>query len=213
MLETIIGRFLKSRGTPAQALLPTVEEYFARTMRLKPVVLENVPMVSNIAAAFSHVYCGSSLPEEVMEIGRGQMHVLYNVGYLTDPQNNHQFPVAIRIGKTEDYGYVWDVNAPDLALQFERFERAFINGQNPPYFVSCVTWGSVCGDNRMAGFLLEDVADRKQLPLHPTQHLGHFSLTREDGTTVQRFLDPDPSGKPESYSFRYLIDEARIDLN
>ena len=167
-------------------------------------------MLEKIASAFEYEYGGKSTAAKPREIGFGDTHVLYNVGFIRDPLTERGIHVAVRLWCYDKKPYNLEERAFLLAIQFYEFERAFEYGHNPPYFAGVVTWKKSVHDKKIAGFIMEDVSENKRYRLVETE--DHRSFFYRGGLFQRKrfFLDPSLSGDFEAR--KYLEDMARIDL-
>ena len=186
------------------------DSYYERIIRLKPVIASDAQMLERIASAFEYEYGDKNSVESPRMIGFGDVHTLYNVGFIRDPANERGIHVAVRLWHHDKHPYNLEERAFLLAIQLYEFEKAFENGLNPPYFAGVATWKKGGHGKRVAGFILEDVSENRKYKLTETE--GWRSFFYREGTFRREkfFLDPSIIGDIEAH--QYLEDRARIDL-
>ncbi len=194
------------------ALSNTAAEYYGRILRLKPVILADRALISRIKGAFMHKYLEDALPEDVLMLGGGESHSVYSVGGMEDPLDGRKIHVAVRLSKKTPYM----LEMHQIRRELGAFERAFVEGKNPPHFSGIVVWnnaGLQSLESQSAAIITEDIRMGKIFRLLCKDR---ESVTRAnpDGSSETFFIDPldyeteidDEAGE------KYASDEARIDL-
>lgn len=216
MLGRLVNALLRKGTGPIpkeQPMKRTIDDYYERTLRLRNEILNGNGIVDNIVNAFESTYLKKERSENVIFIGQGDTHTVLHIGEVIDPYNGRPVHLAVRL-KNDQYGPYDDrLRSKMLIPQLDAFQSAFVDGENPPYFVGVVSWKGPKEkfDNRVLGFILEDVSERKKYHLVPDGHVFFFR-EEERRKRTRFFLDPRVEYLAESES-RYLSDEARIDVN
>lgn len=175
------------------------ETYYGRIVRLKPIIESSSEIMDNILSVFSHLYFGGNLNNNVNEIGRGQIHILHNVGKIEDSINKRKVHIATRMFREEPY----TMEEPVFKENLHKFEDAFNGNKNPPYFCGIVTF-----EDLLAGMILEDVSENKKFELKGEPNKMYFTRT---GDYKRFFLDPVVVGY-DGEAEHYLNEEAIINV-
>jgi hypothetical protein len=195
------------------------EEYFARTLRLKPVIEADSDLIGRVAEAFEATYDNRMspyvpviVPDGLVDLGSGKDHVVIGLGRtIIDPADGTEIPLAIKLRLRRPYE---GDNDFDLEEQVGAYNAAFESGSNPPYFVGVVTAEASYDGRprkRLAGILTEDVSRGKTLRLIERPDDDFCERVLPDGSTERIFLDPG-FGAYSSDGEKYLTPEARIDI-
>lgn len=129
------------------------QQYFQRTLDLKPIILGNKNIVNNIKALIEFQFGRSfswekhsdnsgfkpvGVPKGCLYLGTGETHFVYNVGTICHPENKEkQLHLALRLGydkcgKIFENYYKWhDENDSIyanklLSAEIAEFEKAFV---------------------------------------------------------------------------------------
>ena len=195
------------------------EEYFGRILRLKPIIEADEGLLSKIKAAFKAVYDEMDslygpvfLPDVLQELGKSTTHIVIGLRQvITDPANNHDIHLALKLKLRDPYSAESD---SDLEEQLGAYEFAFMNGDNPPYFVGVVTAEASYYNRpreRLAGIITEDVSKGKTLKLLENTDENFCRIVLPDGSENRIFIDP-TFGAYSVGGEKYLTERARIDL-
>ncbi len=202
-----------------------VNEYYQRTLRLKPLISADQDMLKRIRSIRDYQYHKGELDESVKLLGEGSSNNIYNIGSVTDPETQREIPIAIRLDKAPS---LLDVFLNQLEKELEEYEAAHALGENTPYFVGVVTFPyDDKGDIKIFAILTEDISKKKALPLKTIDgDFSHVERMNEDGSKQLFFIDPYQFRELDrSYGLenvervksvcsggKYLADKARIDL-
>jgi hypothetical protein len=194
------------------------EEYFARTLRLRPIIEADAEIMGRIAGAFRAVYddrlSGAGpllLSDGLIDLGSGTIHNVIGLGkVVTDPETGTYIHLAVRLNHRFPYSAR---HTRGIFEQVGMYNYAFEIGQNPPYFVGVVTAEATNfgRKSRKAGILMEDVSKGKTLQLRGRPYEEVAERVLDDRSIEGIFLDPGGSSFSKNGEL-YLRDEARIDL-
>ena len=178
-------------------------KYFDRWMRLKPAIERDCLILENIIGVLQHKYKRKDeLPKNVVWLGGGEAHTLFNVGILNDLE------IALRITRwpirlDDTPNLLYRNPLRDIEEEIASYVEAFSSDRNPPYFCGVVSW------EQYVALLTEDVSKCKKYPLKPAS-MTDFYRINDDGTKERFFLDPFESKCSLDDSAEYLSDSGRI---
>ena len=196
-----------------------MNDYYERTLRLKPLLEQDADLLGRIKSAFEAVYdkAGSSfgpvyVNSPLLFLGSGQTHAVIGLGKsLVDPMTEQEIPLAVSFNRR--FAYELD-NLDDLQERIGAFNSKFIDGVSVPYFLSVVSANaSVKGraPHRLAGILMEDVSNQRKNQLEEYPEDPYCVRIFPDGTRERLYLDP-PWGSHHRGGELWLEERARIDL-
>ena len=162
-----------------------VETYYERLLRLKPIIESSDKIINNISSVFSHVYLNQNLEDKIKFLGRGNQHILYNVGKIEDSINERDVHITVKLSHAFPYNLNDETSWMLINENLTEFEQCFKNGDNPPYFCGIINWKN--NDSKIAGMILEDVSENKKYTLCERGKKGNFKRI-EDGKIF--YLDP-----------------------
>ncbi len=162
-----------------------VETYYERLMRLKPMIESSDEIMRNISSVFLHVYFNEKLNAGISYLGRGDQHILHNVGKIEDLANKKIVHLATRLNYEFPYNLKDERSWMLINENLTEFQNAFEKGKNAPYFCSIINWHN--DNQKIAGMLLEDVSENRKYSLIETGTM-HQEFERNDGKRF--FLDP-----------------------
>ena len=215
MLEWVVNALFGKKPMPQNAHEEptkerTYEEYFQRYLRIKSEVINDDGILENIRNAFEHQYLGEEKREEILHLGQGDTHILFYVGEVVDPENQRPTHIAVRLWHYHDEPYDLDLRSRLFIPQIHQFERAFVNGHNPPYFVGAVCWKSKEFPEGVVAFLVEDVSEKRKYELTPD---GNRFFFREEGKGRRtRFLLDPPVVYDADATSQYISESVRLDV-
>ena len=199
--------------------MPNPEEYYHRTLRLKPLIETDTDLLARIAKSFQAVYDNRMspygpihIPQGLLQLGHGTNYSVVGLGKsITDPLTQRIIPLALKLKMRRPYG---EVGYDELEEKLGAYEYAFKIENNPPYFVGVVTANASYDGRpkkRLAGILTEDISNGKTLQLIEPLDDEYCTRILPNGTTEKIFIDPnffDYSVGGE----KYTLDRARIDF-
>ena len=199
--------------------MPNPEEYYHRTLRLKPIIETDADLLARIAKSFQAVYDNRMssygpiyVPQGLLQLGQGKNHCVVGLEKsITDPATQRIIPLALKLKLRHPYG---EVGYDELEEPLGAYEYAFKNENNPPYFMGVVTANASYDGQpkkRVAGILTEDISNGKTLRLIEHPDGEYCTRILPNGTTEKIFIDPN-YGTYSVGGEKYTLDLARIDL-
>ena len=104
--------------------LDRLEEYYQRTLYVKSEVLKNPQILTNVKNIFDYLAAAQNntcdqmynlvnpeikCPKEVLFLGSGQIHRVYNIGSIPHPINStNQLHIALKLRKIDTSYYICD---------------------------------------------------------------------------------------------------------
>lgn len=155
---------------------------------------------------------GGTLAEDVKLLGRGGMHMVFGIGKITNPKNEGELYLAVRLNHRIPYE-TGQFSLP-LEEQLGAYEYAFEHGPNPPpYFVGAITSSlnlkpTVSG--KVAGILTEDISCGGRFKTSAPTDENYVERWGE-GESEKIFVDPN-FGCPSEGGRKYIQKRARIDI-
>ena len=188
-----------------------VNEYFERTLKVKPLILADTGLVTRINSVFEHQYRKTDLPNEVLKLGKGMQHAVFSVGKVTNPDTGIDIYIALRL--TQNCPYESTTSRP-LDGVLGAFENAFYRGENkPPYFVAAVVSSVDVSHliiSKPMGMLVEDISEGRSHKIIDGRIGEDFCYKIVEDSQQRFFIDPEE--KYPDLGIKYCSDEARIDL-
>jgi len=203
----------------------TAEAYFQRWLAVKERLEAEPALLERIRSVFRHVYGPQPLPPAAPFIGMGNTHRVYGVGVVPHPVLEEELFVALRLPHRAFVTEVrWKESESDKSLsygrynffsgQLHKFEEAYMNGENPPYFVGLARWR---GEGEFSGrtldaFLVEDLSQGGRCQLRDLSCHEYCQRKRPDGTREEFYMDPILGSQPLETRMPYLTEEMIVHI-
>ncbi len=188
-------------------------EYYGRIVRLKPVIESESRIMKRMENIFHHVYANESLDEDISNLGEGCSHKVFGIGRIVDPLNRQDIFLALRVKLY--HGWPYQTEAEDLTKMLAMFEQAFIDDNNPPYFVGAVTsklaYRELLDGSKLAGMITEDLSAGKKYKIVNCEDEDYCERIHE-GMRERFFIDPNWINYIYLEGSHYLQQEACINL-
>jgi|SRR3989338_523545 len=198
-----------------------LNEYYARTLRLKPLIEQDVDLLQRIKLAFETVYDNAQslygpvyVSEPLQFLGAGQIHAVIGLGKsIIDPINKQEIPLAISLCR-RGLGYDFEARSEMLQQRIDAFDYMFAQEGNVPYFLTVVTANASIHrktPRRIAGIVTEDITNGKRNTLEECFGSSYCIRIFPDGTRERIYLDPEWDDLAHDGKM-WLEERARIDL-